>query len=150
MFLDQRGGWLEQVRYVLQGAAYPLQLAVNSPSAAWRWVSESLRDARCRCGPRTQQLRTASARARDADAALRGAGPRERAAAWPARRRCRPLREKWLVAEVVNVEPNSLRQSVLLNRGTRNGVFKAQAVLDDARAARARPRTWGPGAPKSS
>jgi rod shape-determining protein MreC len=43
-----------------------------------------------------------------------------------------PVAEKWLVAEVVNVEPNSLRQSVLLNRGTRNGVFSAQAVLDDA------------------
>jgi rod shape-determining protein MreC len=42
-----------------------------------------------------------------------------------------PVAEKWLVAEVVNVEPNSLRQSVLLNRGSRNGVFKSQAVLDD-------------------
>ena len=42
-----------------------------------------------------------------------------------------PVAEKWLVGEVVNVEPNSLRQRVLINRGTRNGVFKAQAVIDD-------------------
>jgi rod shape-determining protein MreC len=40
-----------------------------------------------------------------------------------------PVAERWLVAEVVNVE--SLRQRVLINRGTRNGVFKGQAVLDD-------------------
>src|SRR5437773_9657571 len=41
MFLDQRGEWLTQIRYVLQAAAYPIQLAVSSPSAAWRWMSES-------------------------------------------------------------------------------------------------------------
>ena len=40
-------------------------------------------------------------------------------------------RERGSSAEVVNVELNSLRQRVLINRGTRNGVFKAQAVLDD-------------------
>ena len=41
MFLDQRHGWLEQARFALQAAAYPIQLAVNSPSAAWNWLSES-------------------------------------------------------------------------------------------------------------
>ena len=41
MFYDQRGGWLDTARYGLQAAIYPLQLAVNSPSAAWRWLEES-------------------------------------------------------------------------------------------------------------
>src|SRR6187399_2523411 len=41
MFYDQRGGWLDTARYGLQAAIYPLQLAVNSPSAAWRWLRES-------------------------------------------------------------------------------------------------------------
>src|SRR3954468_10681900 len=41
MFYDQRGGWLDTARYGLQAAIYPLQLAVNSPSAAWRWLKES-------------------------------------------------------------------------------------------------------------
>ena len=36
MFYDQRGGWLESVRGGLSAIAYPLQLAVNSPSAALR------------------------------------------------------------------------------------------------------------------
>jgi rod shape-determining protein MreC len=42
-----------------------------------------------------------------------------------------PVAEKWLVAEVVHVELDSLRPRVLINRGTQNGVFKAQAVLGD-------------------
>ena len=33
MYLDQRQHYLEHVRYVLQAAAYPIQLAVNSPPA---------------------------------------------------------------------------------------------------------------------
>ena len=41
MFLDQRSGWLDHARYLMQGAAYPIQLAVNSPSAAWHWLEES-------------------------------------------------------------------------------------------------------------
>ena len=41
MFADKRGGWLDSARYGLQAAIYPLQLAVNSPSAAWHWLEES-------------------------------------------------------------------------------------------------------------
>ena len=41
MFYDRRGGWLDTARYGLQAAIYPLQLAVNSPSAAWHWLEES-------------------------------------------------------------------------------------------------------------
>ncbi len=37
MYLDQRQHYLERVRYVLQAAAYPVQLLVSSPPAAWRW-----------------------------------------------------------------------------------------------------------------
>jgi len=33
MFYDRKGGWLDTARYGLQAAIYPLQLAVNSPSA---------------------------------------------------------------------------------------------------------------------
>lgn len=128
MFLDQRSGWLEHARFVLQGAAYPIQLAVNSPSATWSWFQESLetRDAlRARnqllqAQQRTLAMRMLQFRALEREnATLRGLK-----AALP------PIAERWLVAEIVNVELNSLRQRVLVNRGTRNGVFRAQAVLD--------------------
>src|SRR5690349_4923035 len=129
MFLDQRGEWLRDVRYVLQAAAYPIQLAVSSPSAAWRWMSESVqtRDA---LRIENEQLRTRQ-RQLEIRTQRYDALARENAELRGLRDALPPVADKWLIAEVVNVQPNSLRQSVLLNRGTRNGVFKSQAVLDD-------------------
>jgi rod shape-determining protein MreC len=129
MFLDQRGEYLEQVRYALNIAAYPIQLAVSSPSAAWRWIQESsatreaLRADNARLITRNRELELRSMRyealAKENDQ-LRGLQE-----ALP------PVAERWLLAEIVDIQLNSLRQRVLINRGTRNGVFKGQAVLDD-------------------
>jgi rod shape-determining protein MreC len=128
MFLDQRHGWLEQARFVLQAAAYPIQLAVNSPSAAWRSLSASFesRDAlraeneRLRKLQHELELRTMRYDALDREngelRGLRDALP--------------PVADRWLAAEVIQAD--TLRQQrILINRGTTNGVFKAQAVLDD-------------------
>jgi rod shape-determining protein MreC len=129
MYLDQRQHYLEQVRYVLQAAAYPVQLAVNSPPAAWRWLKESFQarealqaeNARLRAAQRDLELRTMryEALARE-NGALRGL-----AAALP------PVAERWLAAEIVSIQLSSLRQRLLIDRGAVNGVFQGQAVLDD-------------------
>jgi cell shape-determining protein MreC len=63
MVLDQRGGWLERVRYGLQAAAYPLQLAMNSPSAAWNWTSRIF-EARAALQAENAGLREANRRLR--------------------------------------------------------------------------------------
>jgi rod shape-determining protein MreC len=129
MYFDQRGHYLEQVRYVLQAAAYPIQLAVSSPPAAWRWLKESFQtrevlqaeNARLRNQQRELELRSmryeALARENGELRGLRAALP--------------PVAERWLAAEIVTVQVNGLRQRLLLNRGAANGVFKGQAVLDD-------------------
>lgn len=129
MFLDERSHWLENARYFLQAAAYPVQLAVSSPSAAWSWLQESFetRDAlrkennRLRAQQRAIEIRSMRFDAlQQENAELRGLKE-----ALPA------VAQRWEVAEVINVELNSLRQRVLLNRGTSNGVFKGQAVMDE-------------------
>jgi rod shape-determining protein MreC len=129
MYLDQRQHYLERLRYVLQAAAYPIQLAVNSPGAAWRWTKESFEsrdelrseNARLRSAQRDLELRSMryEALARE-NGELRGL-----ADALP------PVAERWLPAEIVNIQLSSLRQRLLLNRGAANGVFQGQAVLDD-------------------
>src|SRR2546430_8453455 len=66
MYLDQRQHYLEQLRYLLQAAAYPIQLAVNSPPAAWRWIGQSFEsrerlqaeNARLRAAQRDLELRS--------------------------------------------------------------------------------------------
>jgi rod shape-determining protein MreC len=129
MFLDQRGQWLSEVRYVLQGAAYPIQLAVSSPSAAWRWIQESAQT-RDSLRAENEALRTRQ-RELEMQAMRYHALARENAELRGLRTALPPVAEKWMVAEVMNVEPNSLRQSILLNVGKWNGVFKSQAVMDD-------------------
>ena len=129
MFLDQRGEYLERIRFGLNILAYPIELAVSSPSAASHWLQETLetRDAlraeNARLITRNRELELRSMRyealARENDQ-LRGLQD-----ALP------PVAERWLVAEIVDIELNSLRQRVLLNRGSANGVFKGQAVMDD-------------------
>ena len=129
MYFDQRGHYLEGVRYVLQGAAYPIQLAVSSPPAAWRWLKDSFQtrealqaeNAHLRTQQRELEVRAmryeALARENDELRGLREALP--------------PVADRWLPAEIVTVQVNGLRQRLLLNRGASNGVFKGQAVLDD-------------------
>ena len=127
MFWDKRGGWLDTARYGLQAAVYPLQLAVNSPSAAWRWLEESFTTRetlqaevdRLRLQLRDQQLITLrqSALARE-NATLRGLN-----AVLP------DVIEKRLIGEVISVEVSTLRQRLLVNRGGTDGVYKSQPVV---------------------
>jgi len=129
MFLDQRSGWLNQARYLLQGAAYPIQLAVNSPAAAWNWLQESF-ETRDQLRAENRRLQTHQ-RELELHMLQFEALTRENAALRALKAALPPIAERWIAAEVVNVELNSLRQRVLVNRGTQNGIFKAQAVLDD-------------------
>jgi rod shape-determining protein MreC len=129
MFLDQRGEWLERVRFVLNIATYPIQLAVSSPSAAWHWVQDSfeardaLRAENAQLLKRERELELRSMRyealahENDQLRGLRDALP--------------SVAERWLVAEIVDIQLSGLRQRILVDRGTANDVFKAQAVLDD-------------------
>jgi rod shape-determining protein MreC len=132
MFYDRRGqeqgrGWLDTARYGLQAAIYPLQLAVNSPSAAWRWLEESFTTRetlraevdRLREDLRNQQLVTMR------QAALE----RENATLRNLNELLPNVIEKRLVGEVINVEVSTLRQRLLVNRGGANGVYKAQPVV---------------------
>src|SRR3954469_9364770 len=130
MFYDQKGGWLDTARYGLQATVYPLQLAVNSPSAAWRWLEESFTTRETlqaqvdalRTQLRDQQLVTMRQAALESEnATLRGLN-----AALP------EVIERRLVGEVISVELSTLRQRLLINRGASSGVFRAQPVITGA------------------
>ncbi|HYL01066.1 MAG TPA: rod shape-determining protein MreC [Steroidobacteraceae bacterium] len=129
MYLDQRAHYLEPVRYALQAAAYPIQLAVNSPPAAWRWLRESFqtRDA--------LRVENARLRARQRDLELMAmryeALAHENGELRGLRNALPPVAERWLPAEIISIQLSGLRQRLLINRGASNGVFKGQAVLDD-------------------
>jgi rod shape-determining protein MreC len=127
MFYDKKGGWLETARYGLQAAIYPLQLAVNSPSSAWRWLEESFttREAlqkevdALRNQLRDQQLVTMrQAALQQENATLRGLN-----SALP------EVIEKRLVGEVISLEETTLRQRLIVRRGGTDGVTRRQPVI---------------------
>ena len=127
MFYDSRGTWLETARYGLQAAIYPLQLAVNSPTAAWNWLEESFTTReklqaeleQVRNQLRDQQLITLRQAALvQENATLRGLN-----AALP------DVIEKRLVGEVIGREIDKVRHRIVVNRGSNNGVKKAQPLV---------------------
>jgi rod shape-determining protein MreC len=127
MFYDRRGGWLDTARFGLQAAIYPLQLAVNSPSAAWRWLQENFATRESlqrqvdalRLQLRDQQLISMRQAALQVEnATLRGLN-----SAMP------EVIDKRLIGEVINVEVSALRQRLLVNRGGNSGVFQSQTVI---------------------
>ena len=128
MFLDRRGGWLVHVRYYLSGAAYPLQLAVSSPTNAWGWMRRNVAT--------REALEAENAQLREQQQALElrtmrfDALLQENAELRGLKQALPPVAERWLAAEVVNVELNALSHRLLINRGSRNGVFRGQPVMD--------------------
>lgn len=129
MYLDQRGRYLEQVRFVLQATAYPIQLLVNSPPSAWRWIRESFQT--------RESLRAENERLRQRQRDLELMSMRYEALAHEngelrgLREALPPVADRWMPAEIINIQLSGIRQRLLINRGVSNGVFKGQAVLDD-------------------
>jgi rod shape-determining protein MreC len=128
MYLDQRARWSERIRYGLVAAAYPVQVAVNSPAAAWHWLTDSfstrntLRAQNQALHTQVQQLQITLLR----EQALEQENAQLRAlhAALP------PLAKKWLIAEVIGVEAVPLRQRLIINKGAHDGVRVNQPVID--------------------
>lgn len=128
LYYDQRDGWLQSMRYWLQGSVYPLQWLVDAPRAGLAQLGDALesRDSLRAEVARLQQRETELAtRALRIDA-LEHENAQLRALdqALPA------LVTKHLAAEVISVELNPLKQRLMLNKGKRDGAFQGQAVVD--------------------
>jgi rod shape-determining protein MreC len=131
MFLDQRQGYLEQARYLLQGIAYPVQLGVSSPAKAIGWLQQDMQ-AREVLQAENQRLRNRQLELELQVMSLESLA-RENGQLRGLRDALPPVADRWLVAEIVQVQLDNLgRQRILLNRGSNNGVFRGQTVLDDA------------------
>ena len=128
MYTDQRGQWSQRLRYGLLAAAYPVQMAVNSPVRAWRWMTDSFAD--------RNVLRTEVARLRESQRQLQLANLHlqlledENLQLRNLRDRLPPLVRRYILAEVISVETSAIRQRLIINRGVRDGVHLNQAVVD--------------------
>lgn len=128
MVLDQRAQQLERIRALLGAALYPLQQVVDAPFTAARWTRETLA-ARAELLAENErqraQLFVQSGRLQRM-AALEAENARMRALLDSTAK----VGDKLLIAEIVAVDMDRLRHRIVLNRGSRDGAFVGQALID--------------------
>ena len=128
MVADVRYDQLGRVRGWLDAAAYPVQVAIDFPGRAWGWLTGSFAD---RERLRRENLEL-SAKLRLADLQLQRleALDAENARLREMRSNSTRVAKRVMVASIMNVDLDPFRHRVLLDRGSADGVFKDQAVLD--------------------
>ncbi len=128
MYLDHRQNHLDTVRRAIGVAVYPLQLIVDAPVRFWEWAGESttsrnelqlevgrLKAERLLTNARLQRLTALEAE----NARLR--------ALLDARSQ---VRDQVRVAEIMAVDANPYRHNLVIDVGSRDGVYDGQAIVD--------------------
>jgi len=128
MVADQRQQYLPVVRGWLSVAVYPVHWAVDAPFSAWHAVSDALT---VRAGLQAENTRLKSQNlVLDLRLQRFEALERENQRLREAREGSSRVAQRSLVAGILRVDLDPYRQRVLVDKGTRDGVFKGQAVLD--------------------
>lgn len=128
MVLDHRGGYVEQTRSWLQTAMTPLYSVVEMPFHVWDWLTGSFtdRDAlRAENAKLNDELRAARVKLLRFDA-MTEENRRLRAI----RNASQGIGERTLIAEIVRIDVDAYRHRARINKGSEDGVFKGQPVLD--------------------
>ena len=128
MVADVRYDQLGRVRGWLDAAAYPVQVAIDFPGRAWGWLTGSFAD-RERLRRENLEL-TAKLRLADLQLQRLEALDAENARLREMRSNSARVAKRVMVASIMNVDLDPFRHRVLLDRGSVDGVFKDQAVLD--------------------
>ena len=128
MYLDNRNKYIDAVRTGIDAAMYPVRVVVEAPVRLWNWVGDSttsrnelelelgrLRAERLLTNARLQRLNALEAE----NARLR--------ALLDARSQ---VRDQVRVAEIMSVDANPFSHSLVINVGSRDGVFDGQVLVD--------------------
>ena len=128
MYLDHRQNHLDGIRSGIGTAVYPVQLVVDAPVRLWQWLGDSttsrnelelelgrLRAERLLTNARLQRLTALEAE----NARLR--------ALLDARS---TVRDEVRVAEIMAVDANPYEHNLIINVGSRDGVYDGQAIVD--------------------
>ncbi|HKQ83571.1 MAG TPA: rod shape-determining protein MreC [Steroidobacteraceae bacterium] len=128
MVVDNRGPQLEKIREWIGLGIQPMYLVVQAPRAAWEWVAGSFADRdrlRKENAGLHEQLRVANVKLLQLES-LQAENVRLRAI----RTASADFGQRTLIAEIMQVDVDPFRHRVLINKGTGDGVFKGQAVID--------------------
>ena len=128
MYFDQRQNHLDTVRRAIGVAVYPLQLIVDAPVRFWEWLSESTtsrNDLQLEVGRLKAERLLTNARLQRLTA-LEAENARLRALL-DARAN---VRDEVRVAEIMAVDANPYEHNLVIDIGSRDGVYDGQAIVD--------------------
>ena len=128
MYFDHRQNHLDTVRKAIGVAVYPLQLIVDAPVRLWKWIGESTtsrNDLQLEVGRLKAERLLTNARLQRLTA-LEAENARLRALL-DARTR---VRDEVRVAEIMSVDANPYEHNLVIDVGSRDGVYDGQAIVD--------------------
>ena len=128
MMLDHKGVYLGTVRQWMGAAANPIYSVVQAPHQVWDWLTGSFADRsrlRTENAELSEQLRVARVKLLQFDS-LREENVRLRAV----REASAGVGGRTMIAEIMHVDVDPFRHRVRINKGSDDGVFRSQPVLD--------------------
>lgn len=125
---DHRGNHLDTVRKAIGAAVYPLRIAVDAPVSLWHWIGETTtsRNGLLLDLSRLEAERLITQARLQRFAALEAENARLRAMLEATSR----VPDRVQVAEIMSVSSNPFRHVLVIDKGTRDGVFDGQAMID--------------------
>ena len=128
MMLDHRQHHLDTVRRVIGATVYPILIIVDAPFRLWEWLAESTADRnelQLEVG-RLQAERLLTRARLQQLTALRAENDRLRDLL-EARTQ---IRDEIRVAKIMAVDANPYRHNIVIDIGSRDGVYEGQAIID--------------------
>ena len=127
-YVDHRDNHLDTVRKAIGATVYPLRVIVDAPVSAWRWFDETttsrnnlqLENSRLRAERLLTQARLQRYSALEAENARLRSMLEARS----------QVRAQVRVAEIMSVSANPFRHVMVVDKGTSDGVYDGQAVVD--------------------
>jgi len=128
MFLDHRDKHLDAVRDTIGTALYPLRIAVDAPARLWDWVGERTRS-RTDLQRENEELRREQQVIR-ARLLTTNALEAENARLREMLDARAQVEDRVRVAEILAVDANPFRHSLIIDAGYGDGVYEGQALVD--------------------
>ncbi|NPU92776.1 MAG: rod shape-determining protein MreC [Gammaproteobacteria bacterium] len=128
IFIDHRFHYLKPVRYSLSVIVAPVQLLADIPSRVVEWSSENVRS--------RSSLEEENARLQS-EVLVLNRRVQKLASTVAENTRLKELMnasdvldDQVLIGEIIGVDPDPYRLEVIVNKGSQDGVYEGQAVLD--------------------
>jgi rod shape-determining protein MreC len=128
MYIDNRDNYLDAARKAIGAAIYPMRVVVDAPSRFWSWIGDSTtsrNDLELELGRLQVERLLTNARLQRLNA-LEAENTRLRALL-DARVQ---VPDQIRVAEIMSVDANPFSHSLVIDVGSRDGVFDGQALVD--------------------